>query len=153
MAATIGKWTGDPTEGKGLLKRLGYVIDDAGKEIVGQIADIRQRAMDEHLGPGGLAKTPEAKQTFLNRSNGLFSSVTWQGKPVFDEGAQSTQRREQAAPGAPQSATPSAPVKINPDVFSKLSVGDKAKVGLIQQVKPGEPRYQAGQDWLRAHGF
>ena len=64
-----------------------------------------------------------------------------------------TKKREAAGggssgtPAATQPATPSAPV------FSKLSVEDQARVGLIQQVKPGKPRYQAGQDWLRAHGF
>lgn len=86
MTATIGKFTGNPTEGKGAVRRLTYLIDNAGEETAQQIGDIRQRGVNEHLGPNGLANTEEAKRTFLNRNKGLYSEVKWKGKRLFDEG-------------------------------------------------------------------
>lgn len=87
LTAKIGKFTGNPTEGSGLIKRLTMIIDDAGRESVEQIKDLRQRAINEHLGPNGLANTPEAKRTFLNRNAGIYSEAKWRGKPLFQEGS------------------------------------------------------------------
>ena len=104
LRAKVGKLTGNPTEGKGLIKRLSQLIDDAGTETVSQIADIRQRAMDQHLGPGGAANTPAAKAEFLRRERGIFGTVSWKGKPVFKEGEDVDQRARGAAPVAPTAA-------------------------------------------------
>ncbi len=146
LAAEFGKWTGDPTEGKGLLKRLQLVIDDAGHEIVSQIADVRQRAMDQHLAPGtGIANTPAARERFLALNDGLFSSVKWQGKPVFDEGKRST-ARQSSAPGV--EATAPAPAKVLPIETAK----DKAILAKALATRPGDPDYEDAQIWKRAHG-
>lgn len=133
LTAKIGKFTGKPTEGKGLIKRLTLLIDDAGNETVQQIGDIRQRGIDEHLGSGGLAKTPEAKRTFLNRNKGLYGQVKWQGKQVFDEKGS----EEPAGGGA----------------GAGLSQQQAAKLLQFVKASPDDPRVPAAKAKLRDAGY
>jgi len=125
MDAAIGKWTGDPTTGKGLVKRLTYLIDDAGNELAKQVADIRQRGIDENLGPGGLAKTEEAKRIFMNRNRGLYGQAKWQGRPLFEEGGAA---KRDGAGGDPivdkarairDARQPAAAPEVTPEVIEK----------------------------------
>lgn len=85
LTSEIGKWTGEPVPGKGLVKRLMDLIEGAGDEYAAQIADVRERGMKQFLGPGGIADTEQKKRRFLNLNAGAFGSVRWKGKPVFEE--------------------------------------------------------------------
>jgi hypothetical protein len=139
VTSSIGKFTGNPTEGAGVVRRLRMVINDAGKETSEQVATLRERAMNEHLGPGGLANTPEAKRTFLNRANGLFSGAEWEGKRLFKEGENAAARAEQGTAPAPKVI----PIRtLNDQLLQKKALA----------TLPNDPFYDNAQLWLRTHG-
>lgn len=137
LTAKIGKFTGNPTEGKGLVKRLTNIIDDAGNDTVQQIGDIRQRGINEHLAPGGLADTEEKKRTFNNRNAGLYSQVKWHGKSLFDEGKN--------AGGAETSRAPS--VAIPADPTERAAKAQRATAALADPSKTPEQKKKA-KDYL-----
>jgi hypothetical protein len=145
IVAKIGKFTGNPTEGRGLIKRLTNIIDDAGNETVEQIKDIRQRGINEHLGSGGLADTAEKKRTFMNRNNGLYSEVKWKGQSIFDEGKGSGGSQSAPEPVKPKGPPP---LQYNPQSNSDRALATKARM-----TKPGDPNYASAQRWLSAHGL
>ena len=85
LRSKIGHFTGKPQEGAGYVKRLGKLIDDAGNETANLVGGVRDRAIDEHLGPGGTADNPAAKRAFLNKSKGIFGQAKWKGQKLFEE--------------------------------------------------------------------
>lgn len=125
MVSTIGKFTGSPTEGAGAVKRLTQVIEDAGTETLAQIGDIRQRGINEHLRPGGLAKTEESKRTFMNRNTGLYSEVRWKGKPIFDEGKGGATSIPGSA-GVKSTGDPSGAVTVPADAAERTAKAQRA---------------------------
>jgi hypothetical protein len=148
MVSKIGKFTGSPTEGAGAVKRLQQVIDDAGTETLAQISDIRQRGINEHLGPNGLAKSEEAKRTFMNRNAGLYSMVKWHGKPVFDEGktgAMSSGTGEQAT------KTPGGSVAVPADASERAAKAQRAMAALANPSLTPEQKAKA-RDYLISIG-
>jgi len=90
---------GNPTEGAAYVKKLGSILDNASNEYRSQVETIRGRAMQEHLGEGGSADTPEKKRVVMNRVKGLFGGAKQNGKALFQEGG-SEQPAAQAAPAA-----------------------------------------------------
>src|SRR3569623_272858 len=90
---------GNPTEGAAYVKKLGSILDNASNEYRSQVETIRGRAMQEHLGEGGSADTPEKKRVVMNRVKGLFGGAKQNGKALFQE-VGSEQPAAQAAPAA-----------------------------------------------------
>jgi len=94
--AAGSKIFGNPTEGAAYVQKLGTILDNASSEYRSQVEAIRGRAMQEHLGEGGSADTPEKKRLVMNRVKGLFGGAKQNGKALFQEGGS-----EQPAPAAP----------------------------------------------------
>lgn len=106
FVSTYGKWTGNPTEGAGAVRRLTGLIETAGDETAARVKSIRDRAMEQHLAPGGAANTPEKKRAFENENAGVFSGTEWRGKRLFQEGEKAAAR--QGGGPAPQAAVSKA---------------------------------------------
>lgn len=142
ITAKIGKFTGNPTEGAGAVRRLTDLIHNAGDETLKQISDIRQRGMEEMVGPGGAAATDEKKATFMRRNAGLYSEVKWMGKHAFDEG------RNAAARGAGGSERPAVAVPSDHgEAFEKLQ---RAKAAAKNpNLSPAQQR--KAQDYIDAY--
>lgn len=96
---------GNPTEGAAYVKKLGSILDNASNEYRSQVEAIRGRAMNEHLGEGGSADTPEKKRVVMNRVKGLFGGAKQNGKALFHEGG-----ADQPAAPAAQPAPAGAPL-------------------------------------------
>lgn len=134
FVSTYGKWTGNPTEGAGAVRRLTGLIETAGDETAARVKSIRDRALEQHLAPGGAANTPEKKRAFENENAGVFSGAEWRGKRLFQEGEKAATR--QGGGPAPQAKS--------------VSSGEKAKAMKWLADHPGDPMAAAVREKLQS---
>jgi hypothetical protein len=127
MQANIGKLTGNSPVGRQYAARMNNLLDASAGEAAGIAADIRNRAVNEYLGPGGKANTKQAKDQFLSNIRGTFEGATLNGQPLFQNdpnAAQSTQVQptqvgpgQSLPPGLPPGARPAGKTRDGRDAY------------------------------------
>lgn len=81
------KIKGNPTEGKHFVAAMGKLLDTVEGEKLQEVHEIRQKAVDQTLGPGGTANSDAAKRHVLARFKGLTGNIKdASGNPVYQEG-------------------------------------------------------------------
>lgn len=94
------KIRGNPTEGQHFVSAMGKLLNTVEGEKLQEVNEIRQKAVDEMLGPGGRANSPAAKRVAMARFKGITGGIRdANGNPVYEEGG--AKPAAAAAPAGP----------------------------------------------------
>lgn len=103
LKSSWSKIRGNPTEGAHFVSAMGKLLDTVEGEKLQEVHEIRQKAVDQVLGPGGTANSPAAKRHAMARFKGITGTIRdSNGNPVYEEGG---------AKPAGAAAAPSGPVE------------------------------------------
>lgn len=82
----LSRFAGDPAAGKHFVGNMNKLLSGVAAEKQRELNEIREKALQQTLGPGGSAASEAAKRHVMSRFSGIFNQKDESGKPLYEEG-------------------------------------------------------------------
>lgn len=132
----LGSITGNPTAGKAYLNSLKELLNTVEGPHLEEIDKSRAEDVERLVGPGGIARTPKAKENALNLIKSRYKGVkNPDGTPRYDEGKEAPKQAapdllEQAKAAIKPGSGATAVQRANAAKYIKSRLGKSADITL-----------------------